>query len=842
MANTKKPWRKLMGCFIFSLLPTAAFLSCCDLSVKKTILLGTTVTATCTIRKNHCPFKEEEEIQMIWKLDNQTLRGTQYSLGNGDEVSNITVGPLNNTTTTLSCWIQRKNDQQVMDIAQIRAGYLPSKPQNLSCLMNITSEELTCHWDPGKDSLFPTKVALFAIGSQESCELPLAGTPQNCTPSTSPNSCSITRGKLLLYHKMLFWVFVKNDLGFVESEPLCADPMDLVKLDPPVLQDLQSDPEETDCVSVIWEVPPGSSYMTQSCDLRYQMEGDQKWTVVHNFTDPYKKIHHCGFLFNTRYWFQMRCQKLPVSYWSDWSPPKNYTTHEKAPTGSLDAWWKVTPQEGKRNIEVQLLWKPMKASEAHGKILGYWTTRSLRQSSALCNTTETQCRFLLPSGTRKIHLMAYNAKGVSPPTEVILLEKKGRPVSKIQTTPHDSESLWVSWDPPRVPVIGYIIEWQRVISTDSVENSTLEWTKLHNSSLTRFLILKHLKPFQRYLISIYPLYSNCVGMPQYTEAYSMQGAPSEAPKVNPKSISKSKIELHWESIPVERRNGFITSYTIFWMAANEKTNSVVVNSSVNAFTITGLLPSKKYTVHIMASTINGSTNGTILTLYTKEFDDMDLPMVYIIIGFLLLVIIVLIFCFQKSKRMKTQFWPSVPDPANSSLGRWAPVVLHEETLQPPKSCELSPVIVSAILVIEKDEKKCLSCGKNELIKALEERPSAISKLYAPDTDGVLPDKTPAPVPYVNSPESVQYAKVLGDTYHSQQDESPTFYVRSNSTQPLLCNGTPSPKPYENLWFHGDQLNGDQEDTVFLDRALLDFPLLQGLRIEGDEDLSNFRRL
>lgn len=41
-------------------------------------------------------------------------------------------------------------------------------------------------------------------------------------------------------------------------------------------------------------------------------------------------------------------------------------------------------------------------------------------------------------------------------------------------------------------------------------------------------------------------------------------APSHAPKLHLKSISKSHAELCWDSVAVELQNGFITNYTIFW--------------------------------------------------------------------------------------------------------------------------------------------------------------------------------------------------------------------------------------------------------------------------------------
>nr|XP_034976586.1 granulocyte colony-stimulating factor receptor isoform X1 [Zootoca vivipara] len=871
MASPKKPWSRgemmlFLGCSAcFLLLPGAGSLACSSITTDSpVVLLGATARASCTIWRRSCLIQDDEEIQMMWKLDEEFLTGTQYSLHNGVEVSNITIGPINETVTTLRCYVKRKQEPQMMTVIHIHAGYPPAQPQNLTCVMNVTTNNLTCRWDTEQESLLPVSVALKGFRNEGVCEVPTEAVPASCTPLPGQNSCTIGRENLQLYQPMIFWLSVNNALGEVDSEPLCADPIKLAKLDPPTLHSIQSIPEETDCISVMWEAGRDSEHMHQLCDLSYQADGDQEWKLVHNITNPtwerqvVWRVRRCGFLFGTLYHFQMRCQKFGgAGYWSDWSPMMNFTTHEKAPSGELDVWWKVKAREAEARTEVQLLWKPMKPNEAHGEILGYMATLSTRRHSGepspLCNTSEMCCTFSLPLGTQKIYLMAYNARGSSQPTEIYLSEKKGQAVPKFQASPHNETSIWVHWDPPGTPAKGYIIEWHSMTSVEDSSDgnhghNNMAWTKVQSGTITHALIQENVKPFQRYNISIYPLYRDRVGMPQWLEVYTRQKAPSDTPKLHPGSISKSTAQLHWEPIPVEKRHGFITNYTIFWNGTNEDLNSAVVNSSVDTFTIVGLWPSRMYRVHIMASTVGGSTNGTILTFYTKAIDDMDLPFVYMLIGLLLLAIIVLVICFQKSKRMKTQFWPSVPDPANSSLGRWAPAILQEEILQAPKLCKLSPVVVSAILVIEADEKKCLSCGKGDPAKALEDGPMTASlESYVGDAETTLPASDPTPAPYVNSPESVHYAKVFVDSYCSQQKASPSFYMRSNSTQPLLSDRTPSPKPYENLWFHGDHPNREldyncQEDAVFLDRALLDFPLLQGLKINGDEDLSNFRKL
>lgn len=163
-----------------------------------------------------------------------------------------------------------------------------------------------------------------------------------------------------------------------------------------------------------------------------------------------------------------------------------------------------------------------------------------------------------------------------------------------------------------------------------------------------------IEPFQRYNISVFPLYLDAVGAPVHTTAYSKQKgtcapsstrgapgsppapaslclskgraspfrgcagellaplrrslpprewdtphcasphlfptprqrfctapghlscfvpAPSFAPKLHLKSISKSDAELCWEPLPVEMQNGFITGYTIFWADSTAEVSS-----------------------------------------------------------------------------------------------------------------------------------------------------------------------------------------------------------------------------------------------------------------------------
>uniref|UniRef100_A0A8C8R9M4 Colony stimulating factor 3 receptor n=1 Tax=Pelusios castaneus TaxID=367368 RepID=A0A8C8R9M4_9SAUR len=821
-----------------------------------TTRLGSTVTASCTIQSNRCSGLEAEEIQITWRLDSEPMSGSQHTSIAGAVISNLTISHFNRTRAKLWCYVMWNGTPQRINMTEIQAGYPPSKPGNLTCMMNLSENSLTCQWDPGLDGYLPASVALKSSKSRGQCEVSQETIP-DCIPQGSQNYCTIPRRFLQLYQKMDIWVSVQNALGTAESEHLCIDPTDVAKLDPPVLKSIQSVPFQTDCISVAWEIAHTSSHIEQQCELRYRTHEDRGWTLVPDIVSPNMKTQHCGFLFGTDYLLQMHCRRITArGYWSEWSPEWNFTTHEKAPVGKLDVWWKMKAVDMGKRVEIQLLWKALKQNETNGRILGYWVSLTPRRRTgeltALCNTTKTQCNFSVLAGVRRVYLAAYNSAGESTATEVIFLEQKGQPLARIQAFPCDEHSLWLQWEAPRAPATGYILEW-RQMSLPWPASHNVSWQVERNRRATKALIRENIEPFQLYNISVYPLYVDTVGRPLHTTAYSKEKAPSCAPKLHLKSISKSHAELSWDPVPIEMQNGFITNYTIFWVSTSGHEHCAVVNSSFTALTIRGLVSSRMYKVHIMASTAAGSTNSTTLTLATTALDETEIQYLLLCFGLFCVLLIALIICFQKNRRVKNQFWPSVPDPANSSLGKWVPADLRQETLQTAGGREPGLVTISDVTVLEKGaEKKSPLWGKKDPIPTASGNFPALPKSYIHPNDSGLPSGSRAPLEarlgsYMNDAGAVQYAKVVADGYRGQQQPIPSpLYVRSNSTQPLLSELTPSPKPYENLWFHGALEAGlhcqsFQEDSAFLEEPLIDFPLLQGLKIDGAEDLHDFQR-
>ncbi|NWY00891.1 CSF3R factor, partial [Nothoprocta ornata] len=777
---------------------------CASLSVDSPIVpLGSAVSASCAVRAERCGGLQRAQIRIAWLLDSEPLAGRQQRGPAGTELSNLTLPHFNRSQARLWCLLQWNGTRQRVAMAELRAGYPPAKPSNLSCMLNLSDYGLTCQWARGADSL-PTSVALKCATSRAQREAGAALT--GCSPRDGRHHCTVPRRLLHLYRHMEIWVSARNALGTAESERLRIDPMDVAKLEPPALQSIEPLPGQPDCVSVGWRAARSSAHMELQCELRYRSPEEPAWALVPNISEAAQPaLRLCGFLCGTRYSFQLRCRRpSPSAYWSEWSPGKEVTTQEKAPAARLDAWWSTRRVGAGRRVEVQLRWKAPSWREANGRLRGYRVALSPRQRGrgplTVCDTSDTQCGFSAPAGTARVYLTAYNAAGESAATEVVLLEQTGQALSGLRAVPSGERSLRVQWERPPGAVAGYVVEWQRVPAEPA--RCSACWQRQRGAGATSALIRDGIEPFQRYNVSVFPLYEDAVGAPAHIAAYSKQKAPSRAPKLHLKSISKSQAELCWDSIPVELQNGFITSYTIFWANSTADVSSALVPPSHSSFVVGDLKPSTLYKVHIMASTAAGGTNGTSLILVTTVLDDIEIQFLFLSLALIFILLVLLMICFQKNGRVKKQLWPSVPDPAHSSLGSWVPTELHRPP-QVPGTREPGPATISAVTVLERAPGKAVE---------------------APSAD---PERAQGYVqqPGVRAAEPVQYVQVLGDDPWAGPARRPRG---SSPRRPLL--------PYQNVW------PARRAEPASLREPLLHFPLLQGLRLGGADELHDCQQL
>ncbi|XP_034359450.1 granulocyte colony-stimulating factor receptor isoform X2 [Arvicanthis niloticus] len=507
-----------------------------------------------------------------------------------------------------------------------------------------------------------------------------------------------------------------------------------------------------------------------------------------------------------------------------------------APTIRLDTWWQKK-QLDPETVNMQLFWKPTPLQEDGGQIQGYllsWSSSDRQgQEVHLCNTTESSCIFHLPSEAKNVTLVAYNSAGTSLPIPVVFLENEGPAVTRLHAMAQDLDSIWVDWEAPSLLPQGYLIEWG--LNSHSYNYSQKAWRIEPDGNTTGILLEDNIHPFQLYRITVAPLYPGIVGPPVNVYTYSGEKALPHAPELHLKHVGRTWAELEW--VPETPWLGMIplTNYTIFWADAGDHSFSVTLNISFHGFVLYHLKPASLYHVYLMATSRAGSTNSTGLTLVTMALESSDINIFLGILCFVLLFITCAAawFCCKHSR--KTFFWPNVPDPAHSSLSSWVPTIMTEETFQLPSFWDSSVPSITKITELEEDKKpthwdSSESSGTDSLpalVQAyvLQGDPREISNQFQPPS---------------GTSDQVLYGQVLG----SPTSPGVVRYLRCDSTQPLLGGPTPSPKSYENIWFHSrppetfvPQPPSQEDDCVF--GPPYDFPLFQGLQVHGIEEQGGF---
>ncbi|XP_038189814.1 granulocyte colony-stimulating factor receptor isoform X1 [Arvicola amphibius] len=822
---------------IFLLLPKSLE-SCGHIRLSVPIVrLGDPVMASCTISPN-CS-KLDQEPQILWRLEDGPNQpgDRQQRLPDGTQESIITLPRVNHTKTFVFCLVPWGNSFQVLDQAELQAGYPPASPSNLSCLMYLTTNRLVCQWEPGPETYLPTNFTLKSFRSRADCQYQ-EDSILDCVPEDRQNTCSITRKHLFLYQNMVIWVQAENALGISESPKLCFEPMDVVKLEPPVLQalDVSHDlvPRQPGCLWLSWKPWEPGRFMQQECELRYQPQlRGANWTLVSHLPSSEDQFKLCGLHRAPVYTLQIRCIRYPLpGLWSSWSPALQLRPTIKAPTIRLDTWWQKKQLDP--GIEtVQLFWKPTPLQEDSGQIQGYLLSWSPSDQQGLerhlCNTTELSCTFYLPSDAQNVSLVAYNTGGTSTPTPVVFLENKGPAVTKLHAMAQDPDSIWVDWEAPSILPQGYLIEWGQ-------KSLNKSWRIEPNGNITGILIQENINPFVLYEILVAPLYPGIVGLSAQVYTYSGEKALPHAPELHLRHVGRTWAQVEW--VPETPWLGMIplTHYTIFWTNDKNQSFAIVLNISFHGYVLDHLEPARLYHVYLMATSRAGSSNSTGLTLMTLALETSEL---HVFLGLLVFLICFVSFCatvwFCCKQSRKNFFWPNVPDPAHSSLSSWVPTIMTEEIFQLPSLWDTSMPPITKITVLEED-KKLTNWDSNDnsranslptLVQAyvLQGDPRATSTQFQPSS---------------GTSDQVLYGQVLG----SPTSPGVMRYLRCDSTQPLLGGLTPSPKSYENIWFHPRpqeplvaQSPSQEDDCVF--GPPFDFPLLQGLQVHGVEEQEGF---
>ncbi|XP_034554640.1 granulocyte colony-stimulating factor receptor [Notolabrus celidotus] len=797
--------------------------------------MGSPVSATCIIRKD-CPLVIGRAVQIEWRLGDRILPSSPGA-NESSRVSQVVIPSFSHTRAFLTCCVQASTVQVVAGV-EIRAGYPPAAPQNVSCQTNLTTPiTLTCRWDPGEqETHLLTKYTLHTE---------IWDTNENHSYDLLPgvHDFIIPRSGFVLYSDMEVYVKAVNELGEATSVPIILEPVSEAKFDPPNILNIEVPPKKLGCLKLRWSLSKNEAWIMDCClnlEVRLRTADSIQWSqrpIPMNKVRTTRPSDLCRLLHGTWYVAQIRV-RYKQSPWSEWSSSQSGVTLESAPTGRLDSWMKVSRDEMNDKLSIQLFWKPSKQFRANSQNVSYTVIAQKLQSERvkLCSTTGNYCTFHISSRAKKVYLSAVNRAGKSPPTEVRIYPPKAvTGISDVSVVPQDDTSLLVKWSSQvSSSRTGFVVEWKPLLNPDL---SLTQFEKADKNQ-TSLVITGSFEPYKPYGISVYPRFKDGIGLPQTVNAYSRQKAPSMVPKITIKKTWQSNIELIWDEIPLDQMNGIIKNYKVFYWNEKGVINVADANPKERKVVLTNLDDVTLYDAFMMVSTFGGSRNGSTINFETEPFDVVSVLVIAIasLVGLCFFIIFIVMGCSSKHKRLKGHFWPVVPDPANSSIKRWTSESTQDSFLASDNE-EPTPVYLSHLSFLDIPAKLRKENHDDVWLNSPEDTSDLGESICG---SPLIPGYSGS-----NS-DSVPYATVIfSDPCSSPTPSGPPVYLRSESTQPLLeTEESFSPKCYQNMatderpteqCFFGP--SHDCVATEGKDLHLLwdDFPFLRALAINDSEN-------
>ncbi|KAG8131094.1 hypothetical protein E2320_017691 [Naja naja] len=711
--------------------------------------IGSNFTAFCILH-NNCPYGKIRAEQVIWKMKTRAVPKEQYSIIN-ETVSSVTFNDTSTLVSPLTCNILVPGGliQNIYGI-QFELGFPPEKPTNLRCIViqtEASSFSHRCSWEPGRDTLLSTNYSLKHRWA--------ATTFSDCIPQDSNNSCTIP--DVVFFVTLEVWVQARNELGVAESDHIEFDPINYVN-EYRTLNEIQ----------FYFQIPPED---TASLRTSFTLQALRP---------------------NTEYQIRLCCGIDSSKYWSDWSEVTGFTAEDRPSKGPV-LWRNIKTSDSAGNWTLSLLWKELSPSEANGVILEYKVSISGRPPLAFptqhYSLNTTQLVLNVENGTYDVSVTAVNKAGKSP-TSVLLIPATNSkaPVKNIGAFPKDGKLL-VNWTPPKESVSKYIIEWQEVCSN---LNCPTEWQQEPGSERGTFL-KGTIKPYKRYIITVYPLYLGGQGEGVSTQAYLQQDVPATGPNVRTKKLGKFDAILQWEPLSVEEQNGFIKNYTISYRTGTGDERVVAVDPSKTEYLLSSLLSNTLYIVHMTAYTESGGTAGPQFTFSTNRFEDGEIEaiVVPVCIGFLIVTLLGVLVCFSKRDMIKKHIWPNVPDPSKSLIAQWSPQTPAKHFNSKEEIYPEGSFTDVSVVEIEAEDKKSLSDQDLKPFDLLRKEKNA-SEGHSSGIGGSSCMSSPRQSvsdsdegePAQNTSSTVQYSTVIPSGYRDQIPSVQVF-ARSESTQPLL---------------------------------------------------------
>ncbi|XP_017666789.1 PREDICTED: probable ATP-dependent RNA helicase DDX4 isoform X3 [Lepidothrix coronata] len=706
---------------------------------------GSSLKRFCILGKHHMPHRNASHI--IWKLNDELIAPENYNIVN-ETVSSITIPNFTYSTAYLECFMKYLDKEQLLVHKEFKSGFPPDTPENISCIYYF-DDNLTCTWNSGRKTSFTRNYTLYRK---------LVTNPNTIVSScqSKTESCSFLYPDTPYSSAFCFQVKAENVLGEALSKCVPIAMGKIEKFDPPEILLVKTISGIKQLLTVTWKMPEKivpSQDLTCQVQYRNLYSNSTKYvTVPLNSAEKTGSCNLTGLWDSTEYSVAVRCISNESIFWSEWSGEKSGSTKEKAPLEKVDLWRVIESSHSPGSRFVHLMWKPLNSFPPSGRILGYkiqYFPENKTELKMINNSTDKKITLLLNEEAHIVSVTAYNSAGNSP--EAILripsTDEKTAQINGTARTLPSNEEVVVEWVVSKPEATEYVVEWFEDLEMDPFSRS---WQYVSNSTNWK-TNKKNFKPFVCYNISVYPLYGNKVAAPYTVQTYVQQKKPSEGPVADTGIPGKNEVTIKWNKISKDKRNGFITNYTIFYKPEDGKELNETVNSNARQYRLKSLQANTQYTVYIMASNEAGGTTGEPKTFKTLKLDKEDVILIALLVGISVFCLLGLwVTCILKKHVFKKVCWPDIPNPAESIAVEWPLAASMNNSLLKKLASEAKTVDFEDISVLEhcfpeeNHVSECIDINAEDMIngdkKILHKQENDVAKCFLPSMSYVITDQ------------------------------------------------------------------------------------------------------
>uniref|UniRef100_A0A671T0H6 Interleukin-12 receptor subunit beta-2-like n=1 Tax=Sinocyclocheilus anshuiensis TaxID=1608454 RepID=A0A671T0H6_9TELE len=516
--------------------------------------------------------------------------------------------------TTFSCRCEENPEPCGLDI---KPGYPPDIPQNLTCVQKMNSHNVSCIWTTGRGTIIDT-----------TCQLRVHGDLGYESIMNSTGFCHSTFPiKSSIMSQLVVLLNVSNTLGSKTSGP---HTINLINIGKEIPKLIISNNKKSETIQLnISSLHPDTTY-------NFQIR---------------RKINHT------------------VGLWSDWSQPEQKKTKEEAPDKALDVWYlqELKPPQSKSKC-LRIFWKELNISDAKGKIQRYNISvqeqKGKRNSITAVPPSRNQS---ICCSNCSVSVSAVNSEGQSP-VKIIQLRFPGLVTGLLSHRPLNNHSIALFW--PKLDIAGteYVVHWYPVGNIEGIQWIRVVDTTAHITGM---------QPQECYQCAVTALRSSGPKMATIKGISSWQSAPEQGPVPQLGWKESESLSVTWSEIPQKKIRGCLKKYTVYLI---DKLKGDIHNFSVvhpkRQYVISGLSPRQCYNLWVTAWTDAGEgPRGSDLPFCTPSDSERMLSLVILAGGGVLLACLILL-CICQFSSVHKRFLcccqcllPIIPDPANSKCAK-----------------------------------------------------------------------------------------------------------------------------------------------------------------------------